>query len=817
MKLINAVQIVFVQLKFFALVVSVSTCGGGIEKQHEGGKEKQQDCPGNTPFIPHRGACPTTLPCIIHGDCPKNLPCYLPGEEKSPSDYVWIPLWILIAAVSMVFLPWFLWRIIPSWGRWKIHTRSPRPHYIKTPFGWVDRETWELRKERRAKRKETHRDQHKFYRTTKANYKWMFHDPTGELQQRFDDQKKRSYLRLLPSWMRSYPHGTLQSGTLAQQREVPKGIYPLSGLQLEDNSRLSLPELLEHAQIDGYVMSGALPNEYPSAIIPRISGKPGLLPKLPIMGGSDVIQVWHIRDTPLPEFETEHIIEVEGSQETTNEIDQPPRVEERSFHYLRFTIPLPPFPPVTISQASQVAPGAEHVAPAVRQEVFIDRLAKRIKRVPIEGVRANRPMDDTGRRLVPMAVPGHVREAIALHDDIEELESRMQDLLNESSESSVRGTLDDLRSELRTKRIELGRLNPVARLRPAVLTSRGQLQNNQSHQLSTPNQSTAVAVDSRPRMLPLAWVFEVRVEIPHSRDAMGSDDDIRNLANHNFQVTLQDAWFSWEFPDVQVSAANMEALNSIFETLTALNVNATNPIVLSPFTRGEGSSTGIDGSARGDEIMSSSMSEEGTLRLEDCPSLVEDSPPPDTHTPRDPSIMCSMQFDVNVDPFAHAYATIRRDVLRHMAAFLTATDVTDCAFEVLSNSVPGIENDILNTAPNVPDQGTQAGIFYSASDFRVQDVRMDEGDIEMDTIEGSSSPHASVPGSPATGAQNAMATVQDVQTDNGDIPMDTIEIPSSPHASVPGSPATGAQHAMARLGLSGDLGADAEDLYTDAY
>ncbi|KAL9074769.1 MAG: hypothetical protein Q9161_002138 [Pseudevernia consocians] len=233
-------------------------------------------------------------------------------KKEDPTAYCLIPAYLMAALLSFIFVAWASWRIIHDWGSWKIHALSPRPQYLRKAFGWVGQEKLELKQAKLDKRKKATRDKYKFYRTTKADYKWIFHDPTGELQQRFDDQKKQSYLRLLPSWMRSYPHGTLQSGVLVKQGKATKGIYQLPELQSNDNSRHSVSEPLEYADLDYYTMSGVLRDpyrlsdfpimEHPDSVKPSALGKSCLLSKLPMMDDSTVIQVWRARLTPLPEL-----------------------------------------------------------------------------------------------------------------------------------------------------------------------------------------------------------------------------------------------------------------------------------------------------------------------------------------------------------------------------------------------------------------------------------------------------------------------------------------------------------------------------------
>ena len=235
--------------------------------------------------------------------------------------YALIPAYIGVAMLSLIFVTWALWRTCHNWGWWRIHAPSPRPQYLRTLFGWVDRETVESKQAKRASLKKTKRDQRKIYRTTKADYRWVFHDPTGGLQQRYDNQKQRSYLRLLPSWMRSYPHGALQSDKITKPSKASKGVYQSPKIQLSFHGCLTTPTSLELAQFDGSSFSDALQNPcnesdlsimtFIDAITPVADDKLWLRSGIRAAHQPETIQVWHVRARPLPsligmpEFESE--------------------------------------------------------------------------------------------------------------------------------------------------------------------------------------------------------------------------------------------------------------------------------------------------------------------------------------------------------------------------------------------------------------------------------------------------------------------------------------------------------------------------------
>lgn len=394
-------------------------------------------------------------------------------KKIDPKLYTRVPAYVLVTSILLIFVPWGLWRIIRNWGSWKIHTPSPRPHYVRTPFGWVDRHTWQLKQAKKAKRKAAKRYQHKIYRTTRANYKWIFYDPTGELQQRFNDQKEQSYLRFLPSWMRSYPHGTLQSGILPQQSTVPKNAYELPNLHFNGNSCRSRLKALENAQLDGVSTSGAFSNpyqlpgiwdmDYRTAIMPSTAGNSRLPPGLPMIGGLGVIQVWHVRANPLPErtgrprleseeelrgevvespeevirHDTEHRLAFGRAQQGTTQL-------ERRLTDERYTIDQ-----LILRQLPRYETLIESLA---RQ---ISDLAGRIQEIQTVGilVRIRSPFDNLLRELLGTIrdrrlrrpIPQNAHEASILQREsagIADLERQIHNLYSVSTEPPVRNTLE---------------------------------------------------------------------------------------------------------------------------------------------------------------------------------------------------------------------------------------------------------------------------------------------------------------------------------------------------------------------------------------
>ena len=109
-------------------------------------------------------------------------------EEFSTKHDLLIPAYISAAGPLLIVIHWCLWHIIRKCGLWK----KFRPQYMRILIGWVNQVKWDLKRSEQAKRKEA--NQPTVHCTTKAYYKWKFYDPTGDLKQQYDNQKKQSYL-----------------------------------------------------------------------------------------------------------------------------------------------------------------------------------------------------------------------------------------------------------------------------------------------------------------------------------------------------------------------------------------------------------------------------------------------------------------------------------------------------------------------------------------------------------------------------------------------------------------------------------------------
>lgn len=116
-----------------------------------------------------------------------------------------------IISASVLFTPfilWNVWNLVKGWGKWRIRKSGNRPHYVRTWHGWVEAEKAATRAVERAKLR-NHNRQKRIWRTTTADYSWIFWDPSGVKQQEYEDNRKHSILRHLPRWLRSDEPGSL--------------------------------------------------------------------------------------------------------------------------------------------------------------------------------------------------------------------------------------------------------------------------------------------------------------------------------------------------------------------------------------------------------------------------------------------------------------------------------------------------------------------------------------------------------------------------------------------------------------------------------
>lgn len=136
-----------------------------------------------------------------------------PFDLSDPNNWLDEQQFWTLGAISLFlmlgpFLIWQFWDTINSWGWWKPgapRNSHRRQHYIRTWHGWVTAEHHQhgmLR--RQAARNKVHRKL--AWKTSKADYSWIFWDPNGEGKQAFE-KKKQPLAKWLPAWVRSWEFG----------------------------------------------------------------------------------------------------------------------------------------------------------------------------------------------------------------------------------------------------------------------------------------------------------------------------------------------------------------------------------------------------------------------------------------------------------------------------------------------------------------------------------------------------------------------------------------------------------------------------------
>lgn len=98
--------------------------------------------------------------------------------------------------------------LVSHWGWWRLNRPGPRPMMIRTWHGWVD--STKIKDKRQRNR--LHKSPPCIPRTSTTNYNWIFWDPTGDLQRKFNQEKERSLARWIPKWIRSSPFGSAEPG-----------------------------------------------------------------------------------------------------------------------------------------------------------------------------------------------------------------------------------------------------------------------------------------------------------------------------------------------------------------------------------------------------------------------------------------------------------------------------------------------------------------------------------------------------------------------------------------------------------------------------
>lgn len=147
---------------------------------------------------------------------------------------------------------WYFWYGLTNWGRWKQRGEGA-PDYVKTTFGWITRAKYDARMAEKEMHESANR-QPRIWRSVKADYSWVFWDPSGAKQKQYNEQQDRSWLRFLPRSFRDHPHGAVDP----PPREHAHRNCP------------SKTEGTPVGQLDGQCMSDSLLN--PHALLDHDSG-----------------------------------------------------------------------------------------------------------------------------------------------------------------------------------------------------------------------------------------------------------------------------------------------------------------------------------------------------------------------------------------------------------------------------------------------------------------------------------------------------------------------------------------------------------------
>ena len=113
------------------------------------------------------------------------------------------------------------WYVLSHWGWWRLRNRGTRAPLVRTWHGWVECGPKKKKRERNRLKKSPSK---MLPRSTRADYGWVFWDPTGARQERFNKKKEETILRYLPQWMRSSPFGSAEpENKTGQDIEAARG------------------------------------------------------------------------------------------------------------------------------------------------------------------------------------------------------------------------------------------------------------------------------------------------------------------------------------------------------------------------------------------------------------------------------------------------------------------------------------------------------------------------------------------------------------------------------------------------------------------
>ena len=214
-------------------------------------------------------------------------PCSMPpsddeAEHKFMTDVMFLktqgPLCIgVMCAVALVL---YAGHRIHKLGRGKLFVHNS-PQYIRTWHGYIKYSRYQRHADRMERVREKCRGRFN-WKTTTADYKWLFFDPTGMKKREYQLRRERTLLRYLPKWTRSLePHRhhpdkyrDLEQGVCSKQIfriELP----PRHG-QISQSLRIISHADVSHSCVgvtpDNPFMTGALP-DYCDCPIAHVVGR----------------------------------------------------------------------------------------------------------------------------------------------------------------------------------------------------------------------------------------------------------------------------------------------------------------------------------------------------------------------------------------------------------------------------------------------------------------------------------------------------------------------------------------------------------------
>lgn len=190
-------------------------------------------------------------------------------DAPSPTDASHKKLFIELATLAIIvlslpFIIWWIWGCINNLGRWKVTDNSlaDRRHYIKTWHGFTEREKVDRRRQARREVREKFRSMF-VWKTTRADYSWVFWDPDGSKKAEFDEERNSTWLRHLPRWMRSRGYGSLRhmvGGNMNTLGDAEKGLTQSRPFHNSDEVRPPIPfdtnQLQQTARVNSLQVDG---------------------------------------------------------------------------------------------------------------------------------------------------------------------------------------------------------------------------------------------------------------------------------------------------------------------------------------------------------------------------------------------------------------------------------------------------------------------------------------------------------------------------------------------------------------------------------